>query len=152
MNRRARLAAGAAMTGAVAAATVATGLVVLPRVERAAGEAVYQAHCATCHGLNLKGATIWQERLPNGRWPPPPHDATGHTWHHDDDLLFNVVKHGPQAILGADYQTDMPAFGQALSDRQIVAVLSYIKSTWPEEQAAYQRLMNRPASERLIQP
>jgi mono/diheme cytochrome c family protein len=29
--------------------------------------------------------------------------------------------------------SNMPAFGSVLSDEEITAVLTYIKSTWPEE-------------------
>lgn len=117
----------------------------------AQGSATYAAHCAGCHGANLEGQPEWQRRLPSGRWPAPPHDATGHTWHHADGLLFTIVKDGQKAVLGADYQTDMPAFAGVISDDAIRAVLAYIKSTWPLDQRAYQELMNRPAAERLQQ-
>jgi len=60
----------------------------------AAGRAVYLQHCASCHGANLEGQANWQQRLPNGRMPAPPHDDEGHTWHHSHDLLFSIVKHG----------------------------------------------------------
>ena len=114
------------------------------------GKAVYDQQCAGCHGANLEGAPTWQERLPDGRWPPPPHDKTGHPWHHGDDLLFEIVKNGPQSVLGPAYQTDMPAFGAVLSDREIHRVLAYIKSTWPSEERDYQALMSLPPVERLI--
>src|SRR4051812_48817691 len=51
------------------------------------GKIVYAQHCASCHGANLEGQPDWQHRMPNGRWPAPPHDATGHTWHHPDKVL-----------------------------------------------------------------
>lgn len=123
-----------------------------PFVAPADGRALYVAHCAGCHGVSLEGQPDWKERLPNGRWPAPPHDATGHTWHHSDVVLFQIVRNGPQSLLGPQYQTDMPAFAGVLSDAEIAAVLAYIKGTWPPDERAYQELMNRPPAERLQQP
>lgn len=95
------------------------------------GKAVYDRHCAACHGGNLEGQPEWRSRLPNGRLPAPPHDDSGHTWHHGDDLLFGVTKFGLAPPYGPPaYQSDMPAFGPTLSDRQIWDVLAYIKSRW----------------------
>ena len=100
----------------------------------AAGKAIYARHCAACHGANLEGQPNWRRRLPNGRLPAPPHDASGHSWHHPDALLFGIVKNGlvpPYAPAG--YASDMPAFGGVLSDEQILAVLAYIQSRWPKQ-------------------
>ncbi|MGZ8993668.1 MAG: c-type cytochrome [Burkholderiaceae bacterium] len=97
----------------------------------ASGKAVYDQSCAACHGVNLEGQPEWRSRLPNGRMPAPPHDDSGHTWHHDDDLLFGITKFGLTPPYGpAGYQSDMPAFGTTLSDQQIWDVLAYIKSRW----------------------
>ena len=98
----------------------------------AAGKRVYEAHCASCHGARLEGQANWRERRPDGRLPAPPHDASGHTWHHTDEALFKVTKDGLAAIAGAGYETDMPAFAGRLSDEEIWAVLAYIKSRWPQ--------------------
>lgn len=99
----------------------------------AEGKRIYETHCAHCHGLDLSGQPNWQKRKPDGRLPAPPHDASGHTWHHPDAMLFAVTKHGPAQMIGdPTYQTDMPAYGESLSDGSILAALSYIKSTWPD--------------------
>jgi len=102
------------------------------------GRQVYVDHCASCHGSYLEGQPDWKSPLPSGRLPAPPHDASGHTWHHPDDVLFRVVKEGTAAIVGGGYESDMPGFGDALSDAEIRAVLDYIKSTWPERERSYQ--------------
>ena len=97
----------------------------------ALGERVYAQQCASCHGAKLEGQPNWRSRLPNGRLPAPPHDESGHTWHHPDRLLFALTKQGlapPYAPAG--YESDMPAFGGKLSDDEIWAVLAYIKSRW----------------------
>jgi mono/diheme cytochrome c family protein len=96
------------------------------------GERIYQARCAACHGANLEGQPDWRERGPDGLLPAPPHDESGHTWHHPDEQLFRLTKLGIARAAGLpDYETAMPAFEGVLSDEEIVAVLSWIKSRWP---------------------
>ena len=108
-----------------------------------AGEKIYQAQCASCHGRYLEGQPDWRTRDANGFLPAPPHDATGHTWHHADDLLFEITKYGPNVVINDDsYKTIMPAYQNILSDEDIVAVLSFIKNTWPEEQRSWQEEVN----------
>lgn len=98
----------------------------------ARGEAVYREHCASCHGANLEGEPNWNQRKPSGRLPAPPHDASGHTWHHTDDQLFRVTKMGMKPpVAPAGYESDMPAFEGVLSDDDIWAALAFIKSRWP---------------------
>lgn len=99
----------------------------------ARGKPVYERHCAACHGAALEGQPNWQSRDARGRLPAPPHDASGHTWHHDDVVLFEVTKFGMAKHAPPGYQSDMPAFGPMLGDGEIVAVLAYIKSRWPDD-------------------
>jgi mono/diheme cytochrome c family protein len=96
-----------------------------------AGRALYDQHCASCHGRNLEGQPDWRTRLPTGRMPAPPHDDSGHTWHHADEILFGITKYGVSPRYAPPgYQSDMPAFAASLSDPQIRDVLAYIKSRW----------------------
>jgi len=133
---RSALVAGAAAIGvAVAAAAV---LLARPRDDPAriaAGRAVYDRHCASCHGAKLEGEPNWREKKPTGRMPAPPHDASGHTWHHPDAVLVGITKFGlvPGKYAPPGYESDMPGFGGALADDEILAVIAYIKSTWPDE-------------------
>lgn len=98
----------------------------------ARGKTLYEARCAACHGVNLEGQPNWRERMPNGRLPAPPHDATGHTWEHSDRAIFDVTKFGFASKAGTSYATDMRAFKEELSDEEIWAVISYTKSRWPQ--------------------
>ena len=112
----------------------------------AAGEELYREHCASCHGHHLQGQPDWQKPLSNGRMPAPPHDQSGHTWHHPDRLLFDIIRDGmvpPQAPPG--YESDMPAFGERLSDADIAAVLAFIKSRWPQKIRDWQTEKTRQA-------
>lgn len=110
----------------------------------ALGQKVYAAQCASCHGVRLEGQPNWRERGPDGRLPAPPHDASGHTWHHPDDLLFRITKLGvARAANLKDYASAMPAYEGVLSDAEIVAVLSWIKAQWPPDIRAKQDELNR---------
>ena len=108
----------------------------------AAGQMIYAQHCASCHGAHLEGQPNWKQPLPTGGLPAPPHDKTGHTWHHADQLLFKITKLGGQAVAGSDFQSNMPAFQGVLSDADIWAVLAFIKSTWPPQARAFQESAN----------
>lgn len=113
----------------------------------AVGARLYARHCAACHGASLEGQQNWRSRLPNGRMPAPPHDESGHTWHHPDEVLFAITKHGvvpPYAPPG--YESDMPGFAGKLSDDEIRAVLAYIASHWKSKEvleARAEMLRNR---------
>ena len=97
----------------------------------AAGKEVYGTNCASCHGAKLEGQANWQIRGADGYLPAPPHDETGHTWHHPDRMLFEFTKYGPQHLAGSDYKSIMPAYEGKLSDQEIWQVLAYIKAQWP---------------------
>jgi mono/diheme cytochrome c family protein len=122
--------------GAASAATVALG------------KTVYAERCAACHGVSLEGQRDWKSPLPSGRMRAPPHDASGHTGHHPDGVLFRITKEGPAAVVGGGYRSDMPGFGDVLTDEQIRAVLAFIRSTWPERERAYQAQMSRRVREK----
>ncbi len=108
------------------------------------GRVVYAEHCASCHGDNLQGQPDWRIRKADGKLPAPPHDDTGHTWHHADEQLFRITKGGVKPPLAPEgYESDMPAFAETLSDEEIWAVLSFIKSTWSEQSRAYQERIDQ---------
>tara|TARA_R100000935_G_scaffold50830_1_gene76975 strand:- start:5584 stop:6069 length:486 start_codon:yes stop_codon:yes gene_type:complete len=103
----------------------------------AQGKTIYETNCASCHGANLEGQPDWRRRLDTGRMPAPPHDETGHTWHHPDADLVTIIRSGLGAVVPG-YESDMPAFGGILSHTEITDVLAYIKSTWPDRQRDFQ--------------
>jgi len=114
-----------------------------------AGRPIYDLHCAACHGVRLEGQSDWRDRLPSGRLPAPPHDDSGHTWHHPLEVLFAITKHGlvpPYAPQG--YQSDMPAFADRLSDEDIWNVLAYIRSRWSDRvRSTHDELQRRHAAQ-----
>jgi len=99
----------------------------------AEGQVIYEENCAACHGAQLEGEPNWRERDAEGYLPAPPHDPSGHTWHHPDAQLFMITKFGTEAMVGNGYQSRMGAYEDVLSDEEIVKVLAFIKSTWPDQ-------------------
>ena len=128
---------------AVPALAGATGLE--PDNQELIGEGIeiYRQHSASCHGAKLEGEPNWRSPKETGRMPAPPHDETGHTWHHSDKILFDLTKFGLKKFAGEDYESDMPAYDGTLSDREITAVLSYIKSTWPADIREHHDRLNK---------
>lgn len=138
--KRTYLALAAGLVGLAGAAALALWPVQAPGLLRPddtrlvrAGEAIYARACASCHGAQLQGEPDWQTPKANGRRPAPPHDVTGHTWHHTDRLLIDLTRRGTAAVIGGGYESDMPGFSGVLDDDEIIAVLSFIKSRWPDE-------------------
>ncbi len=98
------------------------------------GATLYAQYCAACHGSDLKGAADWKQRLPSGALPPPPHDDSGHTWHHPDAQLLSIVANGGDPA----YNGVMPGFASTLTPDQMAAILDYIKSHWNRDSREYQ--------------
>ena len=99
----------------------------------AQGQDLYAQHCAECHGADGEGQSDWKTPNEDGSFKPPPHDNGGHTWHHDDGLLLDLIANG------SDFpQAQMPAFGDKLSDEEILVIIDYMKSWWGPEERAFQ--------------
>ena len=114
----------------------------------ALGEAVYADNCASCHGADLEGETDWKQQNEDGSFRSPPHTADGHTWHHADGVLIEAIKEGGTRFEGLNIggSSNMPAFGDTLTEEEITAVLAFIKSSWPEDVQEIQRQQTEQAS------
>jgi mono/diheme cytochrome c family protein len=104
----------------------------------ALGKAAYQDQCAVCHGATGEGQPNWKTPDANGNLPAPPHNAAGHTWHHPDSLLLEIIADG-----GSRPGSGMPAFKDVLSAEERVAVLAYIKTFWGEDEFSFQQQVTR---------
>ena len=103
------------------------------------GKIIYENNCISCHQVNLIGAANWKGLDEDGHRKAPPLNGTGHTWHHDDATLHNIIKYG-LAKLVKNYEGKMLGFEDNLKDKDIDSVLSYIKSFWPDD--IYQQQIN----------
>jgi len=107
--------------------------------EVALGQQVYVEHCAACHGQSAEGQPNWKLPDANCNRAAPPHDDSGHTWHHADGLLYEITRDGfRDPLKPPDSPLTMPAFGDKLNDAEIRAVLTYFKSLWTEESRLFQ--------------
>ena len=106
------------------------------------GAMVYAQECGTCHGANLEGAPDWKQSLPDGSLSPPPHDGSGHTWHHPDSLLLAIITEGGDLA----YNSKMHAFRDKLTEEERRAVLEFIKSKWGENEREFQWWMTATES------
>ena len=97
------------------------------------GVQLYAANCQVCHGdREAQGST--------GR--APPHNDTGHTWHHPDAQLKDWVLNGK-------FPGAMPPFRDALTEEQVDTILSYIKTWWTTEQRESQADISQRYQEAL---
>jgi mono/diheme cytochrome c family protein len=107
-----------------------------------AGAGLYAARCAACHGRHREGQPLWQLADRDSWRRAPAHDWTGHTWLHGDEDLFHVTKYGRFDYAPPNAPSAMPAFATTLSDGEILSVLAFIKSRWPDNLRAAQASLN----------
>ena len=104
------------------------------------GRQLYLEHCAVCHGANGENTANWQQRDESGKLLPPPLNGTAHTWHHSVPILFRTINEGTGQLGGS-----MPAWKEKLSEGQILLIINWITSLWPDE--IYQAWRERTASQ-----
>ncbi|HSJ59408.1 MAG TPA: c-type cytochrome [Anaerolineae bacterium] len=92
------------------------------------GEGLYGQQCAECHQSDGQGTP--------GTFPP----LAGNPDLAQTEFVIAVVIHGldnvPIEVAGTTYQGVMPAFGEQLSDVEIAAILSYVRTSWDNEWGA----------------
>ena len=127
-------------------ATIASANHEVDNRDLVSGQNLYTNNCASCHGAKLEGQPNWRSPNADGVLPAPPHDSTGHTWHHDNGLLFEYTKLGGKGALAArgiaDFNSGMPAFDGVISNEDIWDILAFIRSTWPKHQQQFQESAN----------
>lgn len=91
------------------------------------GKQVFTANCVPCHQATGKG-------LP-GVFPP----LDGSEWVGGDErIVVNILLHGVSGeltVMGNTYKGAMPSF-QQLSDAELAAVASYVRSGWSNKAGA----------------
>lgn len=102
------------------------------------GAQLYTTNCQACHG-DAQG----QGRLPHA----PSHGNDGHTWHHSDRNLMEIILNGGDEMTTMMRQMSgtpedsprMPAWRGVLSEEDIKAILTYIKTFWTPERRRTQQ-------------
>jgi mono/diheme cytochrome c family protein len=89
------------------------------------GAESYVVNCQSCHGEASTGAG----RIATAST----HGPDGHTWHHADGLLTDIVL----GIFQYSGRT-MPSFEGQLSRDEVNDILSFFKTNWTEEQLSFQ--------------
>ncbi|MDH3222035.1 MAG: cytochrome c [Gammaproteobacteria bacterium] len=92
------------------------------------GGKLFQQNCAACHGSNAEGTRDWKQADADGKYPPPPLDGSAHAWHHSIPQLARSIKQGSIPLGGV-----MPAFGDRFSDQEVLALIAYFQSKWPDK-------------------
>jgi len=92
------------------------------------GAQLFAANCAECHGKHGEGAPDWETPDVDGRYPAPPLNGEGHTWHHSKTGLALVIRKGTERIGGG-----MSGWENKFSERDIEDVLAYVQSLWPQD-------------------
>jgi mono/diheme cytochrome c family protein len=91
------------------------------------GAALYASLCVACHQANGQG-------LP-GVFPP----LAGSEWVQGKDSTTSAILlhgiNGALTVKGSTYNGAMPAFKDQLSDEQIAAVLTHVRSQWGNQAA-----------------
>lgn len=91
------------------------------------GAKLFRQNCASCHGPLGQGTPNWNRPDARGKYPPPPLNGTGHTWHHSTRILKDIINNGTARLGG-----NMPAWKDKLSDAEVDAILEWIKAQWPD--------------------
>ncbi len=112
------------------------------------GQGTFAATCAVCHGVEGEGEPDWHIRKADETLPAPPLNGDGHTWHHADGLLYRIVSQGGQLWEDPSlpqFKSGMPAFGEQLSNEEIIAVIEYVKSLWADKEIRGVSIMEHQA-------
>lgn len=103
--------------------------------------ALYQAHCAACHQADANGL--------QGLFPSL--NGSERVNGHPRDLITIVLNGASGGVMpgGAPYPVPMPPFGDKLSDAEIAALLSYLRTSFgnasgPVDESVVRRVRRQP--------
>lgn len=105
------------------------------------GQAEYEMLCGTCHNPDGRGAG-------EGAFPP----LAGSEWvKGDPERMVQVILHGlegPIKVSGKSYNLAMPPQGAALTDKQIAAIVTYVRGSWDNGEEGVDEAFVKAARER----
>jgi len=96
----------------------------------ARGRVLYGGRCAACHQATGQGLTGVAPPLAGSEW------VTG-----DPEVTARIVLHGltgPVTVAGTEWNGVMPAWGATMTDDELGAVLSYVRTSWDNSASVVQ--------------
>ncbi len=103
-------------------------LLTLPLMGQDGGQ-LFGLYCSACHGADGKGAA-------GGQFPP----LAGSPWAVGDPAraikIVLLGLNGPVEVNGKTYNLEMPPQGAAMTDDQIAAILTHVRSSWGNKDSA----------------
>jgi mono/diheme cytochrome c family protein len=117
---------GQGTTAAASAATLSSAQAIA--ASSSDGAKVFETNCSSCHGANGQGSP--------GAFPPLAGNpvVTG-----DPSKVIHIVKYGLTGkinVAGHPYNGAMPPWGTNLSNEDIAAALTYVRSSWGNKAGA----------------
>lgn len=105
-----------------------------------AGRDQYNLRCAHCHGYDGEGEIQISavDTLALGMKVVPPHNSSGHTWMHPEQLLVQLVRQGLSNPL---YRFQMPAYGEVMTEEEIRQIFAYISLWWTDSQREHHQAL-----------
>lgn len=96
----------------------------------AEGGRLYARNCAACHGSGIDDPPGWRPVI--GGVAPPPLAAEGPPPKSTDGYLVRVIRDGGAAVHGDPARDRMPPFRDVLTNREVHAVVAFLKDRWPD--------------------
>jgi mono/diheme cytochrome c family protein len=99
----------------------------IERISR--GAALYQSHCAQCHGPQAQGHPDWERGRKEGFAAAPPLNGTGTDWKLSKKQMIDIIRNGKK-LNGVPV---MPAWKGRVENRQIEDIITWFQATWPAD-------------------
>lgn len=95
------------------------------------GAALFEQHCALCHGPQAQGHPDWQTPNNGSFAAAPPLDGTGNDWKRSRAEMAAAIQNGIKRK--SDNEMVMPAWKGRLKDQEVEDVINWLQSLWPAE-------------------
>ena len=96
----------------------------------ARGAALYDEHCAQCHGPQAQGHPDWQTPSDGSFAAAPPLNGSGNDWKRSRGELIAVIRDGVKRKGG---EAVMPGWEPRLNARDIDDIVAWFQSLWPPQ-------------------
>ncbi len=95
-----------------------------------------------CHGRHRQDQPLWQISDAFAGRRAPALDETGYTWRQPDAAIFQMTIYGRYAGAPRGKVSYRRVFTGILADREILAVIAFVKARWPIGLRVAQAMLN----------